>query len=271
MLKFTFWECKTTREKLLDTVYQKELFLGWVKATVMSFEFTMKMCRRLERNQPDAAKGPQVKSTMTEVWTAHGFQSSGLRHIFGGSWAALRSVSARKAWRRGAPCRRGALQAAHQGARGEAGAGACEGGSGRRGERICKAEQNHAHGKWRCHIMLHVGWCDGIRKCKLKKQPLQVKWGLGRTMKDQILAERGSEWNTSLEMKKNYIVLIKKKTYWTPLNGVDSWMCFLLVQYSRLLWVNFLHIEREEREGIYIPLSIIKWGAQWRGWVLIFQ
>lgn len=156
MLKFTFWGCDTAGEKLLDTVYQKELLLLWVEVTVISSEFTKKMCWPLERNQPDVAKGPQMKSTVTEVWTTHRFQSSGLRRVFRRSSAAFRSVGARKAWRRGAPCGHGAQSAARRGAHGEAGAGAYEGGNGKWGGRICSAKQNCVHGKRRCCIMLHV-------------------------------------------------------------------------------------------------------------------
>lgn len=47
------------------------------------------------------SKGPQVKSTVTELWPTHGFQPSGLRCVFTGSWATFRSVGARTTRRKG--------------------------------------------------------------------------------------------------------------------------------------------------------------------------
>lgn len=65
-----------------------------------------------------------------------------------------------------------------------------------------------------------------------------------------MLAETGREWNASLEMKKN-TPQKKKDLLDTDYTGVDSWMCFLLVQYNTLLWDSFLYIKREEKEYIF--------------------
>lgn len=51
-------------------------------------------------------------------------------------------------------------------------------------------------------------------------------------------------------MKKKY-TSEKKDLLDTDYTGVDSWMCFLLVQYNTLLWDSFLYIKREEKEYIF--------------------